>query len=59
MEEAITTPISEKNKIGTVIKTDKSKTSNKTVDTTKINKTETVKSLDKSRSTQRTDTETQ
>ena len=56
MEEAITTPISEKNKIGTVIKTDKSKTSTKTVDTTKINKTDTVKSLDKSMSTQITDT---
>ena len=37
-------------------KTEKSQTSNKTVDTIKINKTDTVKSLDESRSTQITDT---
>ena len=41
----------------TVNKTEKSQAPNKTVDTTKSNKTDTVKSLDKSRSTQRTDTE--
>ena len=57
MEEAITPPISTKNKIDTVNKTEKSKASNKTVDTPKINKTDTVKSLEKSRSTQRSDTE--
>ena len=46
-----------KNKSDTVNKTDKSQSCNKTVDTPKIIKTDTVKSLDKSRSTQRTDTE--
>ena len=55
VEEAITPPISEK-KIDTVNKTDKSQSSNITVDTPKSNKTATFKSLDKSRSTQRTDT---
>ena len=57
VEEAITPPISTKKKIDTVNKTDKSQSSNKTVDTPKTNKTNTVKSLDKSRSTQRTETE--
>ena len=57
VKEAITPPISEKKKIDTVNKTEKSQASNKTVDTPKSNKTDTVKSLDKSRSTQRTDTE--
>ena len=47
MEEAITRPISAKEKFDTVSKTEKSKSSNKTVDTPKINKTETVKSLDR------------
>ena len=56
VKEAITPPISAKNKIDTVNKTEKSQTSNKTVDTTKRNITDTVKSLDKSISTQRTDT---
>ena len=56
MEEAITPPISEKKKIGTVKKTEKSQASNKTVDTPKINKTNTVKSIDKSRSDHITDT---
>ena len=44
-------------KIDTVRKKEKSQASNKTVDTSKRNKTDTVKSLNKSRSTQRTDTE--
>ena len=57
MEEAITTPISEKNKIDTVNKTDKSQASNKTVDTPKIKKIDTVKLLYESRSTRRTETE--
>ena len=45
VEEAITYPISEKKKIDTVNKTDKSQESNKIVDTTKSNKTDTVKSI--------------
>ena len=57
MEEAITPPISDKNKIDTVRKTEKSQVSSKTVDTPKSNKTDTVKSLDKSRYNQITDTE--
>ena len=40
-------------------KTEKSQASNKTVDTPEINKTGKVKYIDKSRSIQRTDTETQ
>ena len=44
-------------KIDTVNKTEKSQESNKKVDTPKVNKTEKVKSIDKSRSTQGTDTE--
>ena len=52
-KESITTPISGKKKIDTVNKTEKSQASNKTVDTPRIK----VKSIDKSRSTQRTDTE--
>ena len=52
VEESITPPISVKNKIDTFNKTDKPQASNKTVDTPKSNKTDTVKSLDKSRSTQ-------
>ena len=44
-------------KLYTVNKKDKSQAPNKTVDIPKINKSNTVKSLDKSRSTQRTDTE--
>ena len=56
VEESITTPISEKNNIDTVNKTEKSKASNKRVDAPKRNKTDTVKSLDKSRYTQITDT---
>ena len=40
----------------TVNKTEKWQASNKTVHTPKINKSDTVKSLDKSRSTQITDT---
>ena len=54
MKEAITPPIPEKN-IDTVNKTCKSQASNKTVDKPKSNKIDTVKSLDKSRSTQRTE----
>ena len=57
VKEAITPPISEKKEIDTVNKTEKPHESNKTVDTSKSNETGTVKSLDKSRSTQRTDTE--
>ena len=45
-----------KKKIDTVNKTEKSQASKKTVDTPKINKTDTVYLLDKSRFTQRTDT---
>ena len=59
MEEAITPPILAKKKIYTVNKIEKSQACNKTVDSPKSNKTDTVKSLDKSRSTQITDTETQ
>ena len=57
MKEAIPAPISAKKKIDTVNKTEISQASNKTVDTPKINKTGKVKSIDKSWSTQRTDTE--
>ena len=53
--ESITSPILSK-KIDTVNKTEKSQASNKTVDTCKSNKTDKVISLDKSSSTQRTDT---
>ena len=52
VEEAITSPISEKKKIDTVNKIDKSQASNETVDTPKTNKTDTVKSLYKSSSIQ-------
>ena len=47
VKESTTPPISAKNNIDTVKKTEKSQASNKTVDTPKINKTDTVKSLDK------------
>ena len=57
VEEAITPPISAKKKIDTVNKRDKSQAYNKTVDKPKRNKTDTVKSLDKSRYAQITDTE--
>ena len=53
--ESINPPISSKNKIDTLNKTDKSQVSNKTVDTPKSNKNDKVKSIDRSRSTQRTD----
>ena len=43
VKEAITPPISEKNKIDTVNKTEKSQSSNKIVDTPKSNKTENFK----------------
>ena len=56
VEEAITPPISSKNKIDTVKRTEKSQASNKAVETPKRNKTDKVKSIDKSRSTQITDT---
>ena len=46
-KEAIIIPISAKNNIDTVNKTDKSKASNKEVDKTKSNKTDKVKLLDK------------
>ena len=57
VKEAITPPISAKKKIYTVNKTEKSKACNKTVDTPKIYKTDKFKSIDKSKCTQRTDTE--
>ena len=47
LEEDITTPISTKQKIDAVNKTEKSQAFNKTLDTPKANKTDTVKSLDK------------
>ena len=52
MEEDITPTISAKQKIYTAKKTERSKASNKTVYTPKINKTDTVTSLYKSRFTQ-------
>ena len=55
-EKSITSPVSVKKRIETVNKIDQSQASNKTVDTSKINKTDTAKSIDKLRSTQRTDT---
>ena len=55
VREAITSPIAKK-KIDTVNKTEKSQASNKTVDTSSSNKSDKGKSLDKSMSTQRTDT---
>ena len=57
VQESINPPISSKKKIETVNRTEKSQASNKIVDTPKINKTDTVKSLDKSRFTQIIDTE--
>ena len=57
VKEAITPPISEKKNIDTINKTEESQAPNKTADTPKSNKTEKVKSIYKSRSTQRTDTE--
>ena len=57
VKEYITPPISEKRKIDTFNKTGKSQASNKTVDTPRSNKTDKVKVIYKSRSTQRTDTE--
>ena len=56
VKESITPPISGK-KIDTVNRTDRSNASNKTVDTPKSNKTDKVRSIDKSRSTRITDTE--
>ena len=57
VKEFITTPISEKKNIDTVTKTEKSQVSNKTVDTSRSNKPDTFKSIDKSSYIQRTDTE--
>ena len=56
VKESITPPIS-KHKVDTVNKTEKSQASKKTVDTSSSNKYGKGKSLDESRSTQRTDTE--
>ena len=53
VKEANTYPIISKNNIGTVGKTDKSQTSKETVDTSKNNKTGTLNTMDKSRSTPR------
>ena len=47
VEEATTSPISSKNKIDTVNTTDKSQALKKTVDTSKSNKNDTVKTMDK------------
>ena len=47
VKKAITTPISEKKKIVTVNKTEKSQAFNKAVNTTRSNKTEKIKSIDK------------
>ena len=55
VKEAINTPTA-KNQIDTVNKIEKSQASNKKVDTSSSNKYDKFKSLDKSRSTQRTDT---
>ena len=52
----ITSPISEKKKIDTVKKTQKSQASKKTVDTSKRNKNDTIKTIHKSESNQITDT---
>ena len=57
VKEDITPPISAKNNIYTVNKTNKSQAYNKTVHAPKINKNYKVKSIDKSRSDQRTYTE--
>ena len=56
VKEAITPTILKK-KVDTVNKTEKPQTSNETVDTSIINKYDKCKSLDESRSNQRTDTE--
>ena len=56
-KKAITNYILGKKNIDAVNKTYKSKAPNGTVDTPRSNKTEKVKSIDKSRSTERTDTE--
>ena len=56
IKEDITPPIVKK-KIDTVNRTDKSQASNKKKETTESNKADPVKSLQKSRYTQRTDTE--
>ena len=55
VKEAITPPIAKK-KIDEVNKTEKSQASNKTIDGYSSNKSDKVKSLDKSIFTQRTDT---
>ena len=55
VKEAITPPIAKK-KINKVNKTEKTQASNKTVDTSRSNKYYKGESLDKQRSTQRTDT---
>ena len=57
VKEVITPPISEKKKIDTVDKREKSQTYNKTVYTPRSNKTDKVNSIDKSRSDQTTDAE--
>ena len=54
IKEANTYPISDKNNIDTVNRTEKSQTSTETVNTSKNNKTDTLNSIDKSRSTTRT-----
>ena len=52
VKESITPPIPAKKKIDTVKKTEKSQASNKIVDTPRSNKTDKVKSIYKSSSTQ-------
>ena len=54
VKEANTSPISEKKKIDTVYKTYKSQISKETVDISKNNKTDTLNTIDRSRSTPRT-----
>ena len=56
VKESRTTPIAKKN-IDTFNKTDKSQASNTTIDTPSRNKSDKGRSLDKSRSTQISDTE--
>ena len=56
MKEATNPTVSEKKKIDTVKKTEKSQASKKTVDTSKRNKNDTIKTIHKSESNQITDT---
>ena len=55
VKKSNTSPISEKNIIDTVNKTEKSQTSKEAVSTSKNNRTDTFETIDKSRSTPITD----